>query len=111
LPTLPEEIYWLQFLVDTGSDDIKKEMRVSLKAGELVGKLYDKALEQYIRPEDPHSMKSLNMLCVRRVFCLYAEDAGLFGGHGKFHDYLQSFPPRDVHAALIDLFRVLDTRE
>lgn len=110
LANLPDEIYRLQFLVDTGSDDIKKEMRVSLKAGELVGKLYDEILKQYIRPEDPHSLKSLNMLCVRLVFCLYAEDAGLFGGHGKFHDYLQSFPPRDVRTALIDLFRVLDTK-
>ncbi len=108
LANLPDETYRLQFLVDTGSDDIKKEMRVSLKAGELVGKLYDEILKQYIHPEDPHSLKSLNMLCVRLVFCLYAEDAGLFGGHGKFHDYLQSFPPRDVRNALIDLFHVLD---
>ena len=53
------------------------------------------------------------MLCVRLVFCLYAEDAGIFGGHGKFHHYLQGVAEkdiRDVRRAMIDLFRVLDTK-
>ena len=114
LKDLEKEYYRLQFLVDTGNSDVKKEMEISLKAGELVGALYDKILAQYKDPTDPHSLKSLNMLCVRLVFCLYAEDAGIFGGHGKFHNYLKKVADRDVadvRPKLIELFRVLDTKE
>ena len=114
LKALEREYYRLQFLVDTGNSDVKKEMEISLKAGELVGALYDKILAQYKDPTDPHSLKSLNMLCVRLVFCLYAEDAGIFGGHGKFHNYLKKGADRDVadvRPKLIELFRVLDTKE
>ena len=110
LENLAEEYYRLQFLVDTGDDHIKKEMEVSLQAGELVGKLYDALLKQYNSPASEKELKSLNMLCVRLVFCLYAEDAGIFGGHAKFHDYLRHFHARDVRKALIDLFLVLDTK-
>ena len=85
-------------------------MEVSIQAGDLVGLIYDELLKQYIHPENPESLKSLNMLCVRLVFCLYAEDAGIFGRRKMFHDYLQSFPAKEVRKALIDLFRVLDTK-
>ncbi len=114
LKDLEEDYYRLQFLVDTGNDDVKREMDVSLDAGRLVGALYDEILKQYKDPTDPHSLKSLNMLCVRLVFCLYAEDAGIFGGHGKFHNYLKRIAGRniaDVRRGLIDLFKVLDTKE
>ncbi|MBD5101311.1 MAG: class I SAM-dependent DNA methyltransferase [Subdoligranulum sp.] len=110
LADLEKEYYRLQFLVDTGDDNIKKEMEISLQAGELVGALYDALLKQYKDPSDPETLKSLNMLCVRLVFCLYAEDAGIFGNRNQFHDYLHSFPAQDVRRALIDLFLVLDTK-
>ena len=106
---LEKEYYRLQFLVDTGDANIKKEMEVSLKAGELVGVLYDALLRQYRDPTAPDTLKSLNALCVRLVFCLYAEDAGVFGSHGMFHNYLERHRAED-RRALIDLFRVLDTR-
>ena len=86
LKDLPKEYYRLNFLTDTGDENIKKEMEVSLQAGELVGKLYNASLKQYKNPDNPESLKSLNMLCVRLVFCLYAEDAGIFGRHNMFHD-------------------------
>lgn len=113
LKDLEEDYYRLQFLVDTENTEIKKEEQVSFKAGELVGILYDKILEQYKDPSNPESLRSLNMLCVRLVFCLYAEDAGIFGEHGKFHDYLKHIAEHnisDVRRGLIDLFRVLDTK-
>ena len=111
LKDLPKECYRLQFLVNTGDEHTKKEMEVSLQAGELVGKLYNAILKQYKNPDSPDSLKSLNMLCVRLVFCLYAEDAGIFGKHGMFHDYLRRFEARDVRKALIELFKVLDTKD
>ncbi len=110
LRDLQKEYYRLQFLVEEKSELLHREEQISIKAGELVGKLYDAILKQYIHPDDKASLHSLNILCVRLVFCLYAEDAGIFGGHLKFHNYIKSFEPRDVRRALIDLFRVLDTR-
>lgn len=110
LSELEKEYHRLQFLVDTGNARIQKEMQISLQAGELVGKLYDSLLGQYKNPSNPDSLKSLNMLCVRLVFCLYAEDAGVFGKHGMFHDYLQDIPASGVRKALVELFRILDTK-
>ncbi|MBQ4327588.1 MAG: class I SAM-dependent DNA methyltransferase [Clostridia bacterium] len=107
---LSKEYYRLQFLVEEKSELLHREEQISIKAGELVGKLYDAVLKQYISPDSEDTLRSLNMLCVRLVFCLYAEDAGIFGGHLKFHNYIKSFNVRDVRRALIDLFRVLDTK-
>nr|WP_325215897.1 DNA methyltransferase [uncultured Oscillibacter sp.] len=106
---LEREYYRLQFLVDTGDTNIKKEMEVSLQAGEIVGVLYDALLKQYKDPEAEETLKSLNALCVRLVFCLYAEDAGIFGAHGMFHNYLERHRAED-RRALINLFHVLDQK-
>ena len=109
LADLEKECHRLQFLVDTGDENIKKEMEISLQAGELVGALYDALLKQYKDPNDPETLKSLNMLCVRLVFCLYAEDANIFGGRNKFHDFIQAHE-KEVRQALINLFHILDTK-
>ena len=111
LQDLEQEYPRLAFLVDTGDENIKKEMQLSIQAGELVGKLYDAFLKRYRDPANPHSLKSLNALCVRLVFCLYAEDAGIFGKKSLFHDYLRSRGVSHARKALIELFRVLDQPE
>lgn len=111
LENLPEEFYRLNFLVNSADEHIQKEMQVSMQAGELVGKIYEALLKEYINPQNEASLKSLNMLCVRLVFCLYAEDADIFGHKTMFHDYLERFSARDLRRALIDLFKVLDTKE
>lgn len=110
LKDLENEYYRLQFIVDSEKEHLKKEMEISIQAGELVGKIYDEILPLYKNPENEDTLKSLNMLCVRLVFCLYAEDAGLFGKRLMFHDYLNKFNADDLRRALIDLFRVLDTK-
>ena len=110
LKDLGKEYYRLQFLVDTGDENIKREMEVSIQAGNLVGLMYDEILKQYLDPTNEHSLQSLNKLIVRLVFCLYAEDAGVFGGHSKFHNYISSFSARDMRKALIELFKILDTK-
>ena len=111
LKDLEQEYSRLAFLVDTGDENIKKEMQLSIQAGELVGKLYDAFLKRYKDPTNSHSLKSLNALCVRLVFCLYAEDAGIFGKKSLFHDYLQAKGANQARKALIELFRVLDQPE
>ncbi|MDO4563899.1 MAG: methylase [Clostridia bacterium] len=109
LKDLGTQYYRLNFLTESGDENIKKEMEVSIQAGNLVGVLYDAILKQYKDPTNLRSVQSLNMLCVRLAFCLYAEDSGLFGARPRFHDYIKSFAVKDVRRALIDLFRALDT--
>lgn len=110
LSDLEKEYARLNFLVDTGDENIKREMEISMQAGELVGKLYDAFLKQYRDASNERTLKSLNALCVRLVFCLFAEDAGIFGRHGMFHDYLRNRGMQNGRRALRDLFRVLDQK-
>ena len=111
LKDLEKEFHRLNFLVSAQDENIKKEMEVSIAAGEIVGLLYDAFAKQYANPGSEQALKSLNKLCVRLVFCLYAEDAGIFGRRGMFHDYLEKFDVRGMRRAMVDLFRVLDTKE
>lgn len=109
MENLPTEYYRLSFLVNSENVHLKREMEVSIAAGEMVGLLYDAFHKQYADPYSECALKSLNILCVRLVFCLYAEDAGIFGHHGMFHDYLAEYDTRHMRKALIELFQVLDT--
>ena len=110
LSDLEEDYYRMFFLVDQGDKNIEKEMEVSLQAGELVGILYDALLKEYRDPSDEETLKDLNILCVRLVFCFYAEDAGLLGRHSLFHDYLLKYKDVNFRDALIKVFIVLDQK-
>jgi len=107
LENLGKEYYRLQFLVDKKSEHLTKEMEVSMQAGEIVGKIYDALLKQY-DDSSAEALRWLNILCVRIVFCLYAEDAGVFA-HDQFHNYLASYGADDLRNALMRLFEVLNT--
>lgn len=113
LDELEKEYYRLQFLVDDTKELLKKEEEVSMAAGRIIGDIYDAFRAEYVNPDDQNTLRSLNILCVRLVFCLYAEDAGLFNTHTQFHDYLVKFRPGtgEMRRALIDLFEVLNTKE
>ncbi len=107
LSDLGREYYRLRFLIDTRSEHIKRELQVSIQAGEIVGRIYDALLRQY-DDTSAQALRWLNILCVRIVFCLYAEDAGIFS-HDQFHDYLVRYTAPDLRAALLRLFEVLNT--
>lgn len=107
LANLGKEYYRLMFLVDTKSEHLSKEMEVSMQAGEIVGQIYEALLKQY-DDNSPEALRWLNILCVRIVFCLYAEDAGVFT-HDQFHDFLVIYEAKDLRRALRDLFEVLNT--
>ena len=110
LKDLERDFCRLLFLVDEKSESIRRKEEISLKAGELVGKLYDALYKEYINP-DEKSLRALNILCVRIVFCLYAEDAGLFATKTAFEDYIKSFSLPNLRGGIISLFRALDTKE
>ena len=107
LSELPEKFHAFDFLVDETKTKLRVELELSLKAGEIVGKLYDALHAQYINPDNEHSLASLNKLCVRLVFCLFAESSGIFGKHKIFRDYLAD--EKNIRWALIHLFDVLNT--
>ena len=107
LENLGKEYYRLHFLVDAKSEHLSKEMEVSMQAGEIVGRIYEALLKQY-DDNSPEALRWLNILCVRLVFCLYAEDAGVFS-RDQFHDFLVIYEAKDLRRALRDLFEVLNT--
>ncbi len=107
LKDLATEYYRLKFLVDAQNEHISKEMEVSMQAGDIVGKIYEALLKQY-DDNSPEALRWLNILCVRLVFCLYAEDAGVFT-RDQFHDFLVIYEAKDLRRALRDLFEVLNT--
>ena len=109
LSELQDKYHILDFLVNKKARQITEEVELSKAAGELVGKIRDRFLTQYNDPLAKRTQKSLNVLCVRLVFCFYAEDAGLFGAKDAFCNYLMQYAPKDMRGALIELFRVLDT--
>ena len=110
LNDLEMEFHRLSFLVDDTNVHLKKELEVSIQAGEIVGVLHNKILAQYKDPSNPESQKALNKLCVRLVFCLYAEDAGIFGNKNMFHDYMEQFSAGEFREKLIKLFHILDQK-
>lgn len=98
----------LAFLLERKIKKVSKEVELSQEAGILVGKIYDAFLKQYHHPDDKKTLESLNILCVRLVFCLYAEDAGLFDSKNSFSRYINQYEPKDMRTALVSLFKVLN---
>ena len=109
LADLQGKYHLLDFLVNKETKKITEEVELSKAAGELVGKIRDRFLTQYNDPLAKRTQKSLNVLCVRLVFCFYAEDAGLFGAKDAFSRYILQYKPGDIRGKLIELFKALDT--
>ena len=110
LADLQSKYHMLDFLVRKEVKKVSDEMEISLQAGEIVGVLYDAFLKQYKNPENSETLKSLNKLCVRIVFLLYGEDAGIFGRKAMFHDYMEQFTSRTARDGLRKLFKVLNQK-
>jgi len=110
LEELPARWRELKFLVEpyrpVGYVDEKREERVSSTASEYVRNLYDTIYDskkEWTKPE----LQSLNMFCVRVVFCLFAEDAGIFDD-GQFSTFLEKFTATDLSKKFDALFFWLD---
>ena len=108
LSELVDHPEYLSFLTDPVNARLEKERDISIRAGEAIGRLYDRLAACYIDPESEASRHSLNVLCVRIVFCLFCEDADLFE-RNAFYNYLNAFPASQMRGALKKLFAVLDT--
>ncbi|MBQ7590439.1 MAG: class I SAM-dependent DNA methyltransferase [Verrucomicrobia bacterium] len=112
LKNLEKEYHQLNFLINDNVSHLAHEQQVSTKAGDLIGQIYDALHNEYNDPENPKSLKSLNELCVRLVFCFYAEDTILFGKRNLFFEHMSRFTRgNDFRNQLLNLFKILDTKE
>lgn len=137
LRDLPKEVHRLAFLVDPKERAVDRELEISVRAGRIVGELYDALLARYAGKANsdesdgsataspvrhagaaaeasdksefpPDALAALNRLCVRLVFCLYAEDAGVFP-KDCLRRLVEATPAEFLRTRLAQLFRVLDT--
>ncbi len=114
LKDLDKKLDSLDFLVNEHEARLQQEKEISVDAGKLVSKMYDELLNifsNYKNLDENKVKHSINQLCVRLVFCLYAEDAKLFGSKTAFYDYLKDVEPNQIGLKLKELFRVLNTKE
>lgn len=111
LKDLERDYYRMNFLIKENNPFIEKEKQVSVEAGNIVGELYNAFLKEYKNSNNPNTLHSLNILCVRLVFCLYAEDADIFPEKNQFYNYLSKYETEDMRDALIKLFQVLNQKE
>ncbi len=110
LSELEEEYHRLeQVLLNGILPPVEKDL--SVEAGKIVGKIYDALISQYENPKSKETLKSLNILCVRLVFCFYADKAGVLSksGLGAFSQFLIKTNERQMRIALKELFKILDT--
>ena len=131
LGNLPKEAHRLAFLINPTEKAIPRELEISVQAGRIVGEIYDALLGQmesvkckmenegepcggtstlHFTLSTLHSLHlaALNRLCVRLVFCLYAEDSDIFP-KDCFRRLLENTPSLFLRERLIRLFQTLDT--
>lgn len=112
LDELPKLTHRLSFITRKENSRLEREKQLSIRAGEVVGRLYDAFSTRYHDIEnDEEEQRSLNILITRIVFLLYAEDADLLHERNAFYGYLKNFQVQHMRQALIDLFQVLKTPE
>ncbi|MFN8956407.1 MAG: DNA methyltransferase, partial [Burkholderiales bacterium] len=88
--------------------DIRSEDPVNIKAAERMGRLHD-ALKA-----SGYSGHALEVLLVRLLFCLFADDTGIFQPAQSFRDFVEERTApdgSDLGPRLGQLFQVLNTHE
>ena len=112
LEELPERFGELDFLVDEHESEIKTSEYVSASAGSLIKEIR----ELFLNSKDAMSeseIKSLNKLCIQLVFCMYAEDSGIFP-RKIFLNYLRDLTNKslvEVKEDLANLFWRLSLKD
>ena len=106
LTELPNRVRDFGFIVGEEKRAFKDQDPVNIAASELMGALHD-ALE-----ESGYQGHDLEQFLVRLLFCLFADDTGIFNPLGSFEDYIRDRTQEDgsdVGPRLGQLFEVLNT--
>ena len=105
LPDLHENIHHFAFIAGYQTHKIKEQDPVNIQAAELMGKLHDRLRAIGYAGHD------LEIYLVRLLFCLFAEDTGIFQRQ-QFYDYIEDRTAEDgadLASQLDTLFYVLNT--
>ena len=109
LTELPKHIHLFGFMIGhTSPIDLPEEDEVNIKAAELMGRLHD-ALKA-----NGYSGHKLERLLVRIMFCLFADDTGIFEERGHFTYYIEEHTRKngtDVGLQLAYIFQLLNTKK
>lgn len=108
LADLPDHIEKFGFIMGMEKRSFKDQDPVNIEASELVGRLHD-ALEA-----NGYKGHQLEVFLTRLVFCLFADDTGIFEPRDIFLDYLETRTREDgsdTGPMIAQLFEVLDTPE
>ena len=106
LTELPNRVRDFGFIVGEEKRAFKDQDPVNIAASEMMGALHD-ALE-----ESGYQGHDLEQFLVRLLFCLFADDTGIFNPLGSFEDYIRDRTQEDgsdVGPRLGQLFEVLNT--
>ncbi|MEN9465070.1 MAG: hypothetical protein RL217_1251, partial [Pseudomonadota bacterium] len=107
LAELHQHIQRFAFIAGYQTHKLKEEDPVNIAAAERMGKLHDQLLEI------GYSGHNLEVYLVRLLFCLFAEDTGIFQ-RLTFQEYIEqrtSEDGSDLASRLHQLFEVLNTPE
>ncbi len=105
LADLPQQLEPFLFLANYETIAQEQQARISKEAAETMAKLHD------AMKDTGYTGKDLEAYLVRLLFCLFAEDTGLFGENNGFLDYLINHTKADgsdLHGALTSLFDTLN---
>ncbi len=108
LSDLPEHVQAFGFILGLERRVFRDQDPANIEAAELVGRLHDALAEAGYRGHD------LERFLVRTVFCLFADDTGVFEPRDIFLDWLETRTGEDgasLGAQLMELFQVLNTPE
>ncbi len=111
LADLEHDFHRLSFLTHRGNEHIRREEQVSLEAGAIVARIYDALLPAYSPQPTAEDLRQLNILCVRIVFCLYAEDAGIIHRKPRYCLWLGDCSPAEIKAMPLCYERVANVRQ
>ncbi len=108
LEDLPAHVEKFGFVMGVQKRTFRDQDPANIEAAELVGRLHDMLAETGYRGRD------LERFLVRIVFCLFADDTGIFEPRDIFFDFIEARTGgdgADLGPWLSQLFQVLDTPE
>ena len=105
LQDFPKHVKLFGFLIEQQSKNIAEEDPVNIKAAEAMAKLHNQLRD------DNYTGHDLELLLVRLVFCMFADDSGIFE-HGQLRGYITNrtnADGSDLGGRLVDVFQTLNT--
>lgn len=104
---LPKHASWFKFLVEGKQEAIVEEREIDRSAAYTISKLHEALLRINFKGRD------LEVFLTRLLFCLFADDTGIFNENGQFRHFVESAKDdgSDTGQKIGELFEVLNTAD